>query len=236
MMRPEIEIVVCQDQTHLCETLTKEFVELVRDCEGQGLVALGGGNTPKKYHGLFVEELSRAGVNLENLEFVPSDERVVPFEHKDSNAKMIFDSLTGPLGLQSDQLMTFPESEFGLSKFEARIEDRIESGRFRLAILGIGPDGHTASLFPGRNKTWGEGLVSPAGIGPEGHQRMTLTPKAFSSVDEVWMVISGSGKAEIASKLIQGEYNPETCPAQSVRSKSGKLKCFLDSEAAARLQ
>ena len=108
---------------------------------------------------------------------------------------------------------------------------------FDLILLGVGDNGHTASLFPGsaavtEKKRW----VMAQYVEVVGRWRLTLTPVVINAARQVAFLVSGAGKAEVVHRVLAGPYQPVVLPAQAIRPHSGELRWLLDAPAAARLR
>jgi 6-phosphogluconolactonase len=222
-----------------------QFLELIISRQKTGddfSVILGGGRTPKLLNQIIVElaktEVHTIDWNRVSIYF--SDERCVPLDHPDSNFKLIFDTLIEPLGISSTNVFRIL-GEIGPEKAAADYHNKLSIFRgqhdtpvFDLALLGLGTDGHTASLFPHSpaleefNK-----FAAPAGRGPEGWERVTVTLPVFNAAKNVWVMATGAEKAPAVQQLTRGNYGPMQLPAQALRPEKGELVYWLDSSIAA---
>ena len=130
--------------------LAKEYISQ----NGQFSIALSGGSTPKILYQALVENYKDA-LDWSKVDFFWSDERYVPMDHNDSNMKLAVDYLFKPLGIKTDNcyfIETLLENPaLAAEKYERDIQSHFEKPEFDLILLGLGDDGHTASLFPGTN-------------------------------------------------------------------------------------
>lgn len=225
--------------------LAVQFLELIisRQKAGNDFSAiLGGGRTPKVLNQIIVElaktEVQTIDWNRVYIYF--SDERCVPPDHPDSNYKLIVDTLIEPLGVPPTNVFRIL-GEIGPEKAAADYHDKLSkfSGQqkrpvFDLALLGLGTDGHTASLFP-HSPALKEfkNFAAPAGRGPEGWERVTVTIPVFNSAKNTWFMAVGAEKSKAVQQLIRGNYDPIQLPAQAVRPQEGDLVYWLDSSIAA---
>jgi 6-phosphogluconolactonase len=109
--------------------------------------------------------------------------------------------------------------------------------RIDLVLLGLGGDGHTASLFPGGAAAEdADAWVRPAEAPDAPRQRVTLTPMVFNAAAEVAFLVSGSGKSGVVLQVLEGPHRPEQWPAQLIAPVAGKVSWFLDAQAAAELR
>lgn len=204
-------------------------------------VILGGGRTQKMLNKIIVE-LAKTEIHTIDWERVFiffSDERCVPPDHPDSNFKLIFDTLIEPLGIPHTNVFRIL-GEIGPEKAAADYHDKLSRFAsqhdipvFDLALLGLGADGHTASLFP-HSPALKEfkNFAAPAGPGPEGWERVTVTLPVFNAVKNAWIVATGAEKSSAVQQLIRGTYDPAQLPAQAVRPQKGEIIYWLDSSIA----
>jgi 6-phosphogluconolactonase len=179
------------------------------------------------------------------------DERNVPLASADSNYKGAQDALLGRVGIPASQIFAIQEGltvQQAATNYEGRLlglpdsvlprtEDR-SLPVFDLILLGIGPDGHVASLFPNAPETAAtSGWVLPVSNSPKPPpERITFTMPAINAAKEVAVVAVGESKAEIVQRALEVQALPGALPAQLVRPSSGKLKWVLDSMSAQNLQ
>jgi 6-phosphogluconolactonase len=224
--------------------LAVQFLELIITRQETGnffSVILGGGRTPKMLNQIIVElaktEVQTIDWNRVFIFF--SDERCVPPDHPDSNFKLIFDTLIEPLKIPHTNVFRIL-GEIGPEKAAADYHDKLSNFRgqhdipvFDLTLLGLGADGHTASLFP-HSPALKEfkNFAAAAGPGPEGWERVTVTLPVFNAAKNAWIVSAGAGKSKTVQQLIRGTYDPAQLPAQAIRPQKGELVYWLDSSIA----
>jgi 6-phosphogluconolactonase len=216
-----------------------EVADLFLDvaCAG-GHVALSGGSTPKRAY----EMVSGSDADLSAATLWLGDERVVPEDDERSNLRMVRSSLTDRLPEQRRPRLMPVDTALGHDAAAAAYESllRAEIGnhpRLDLALMGLGPDGHTASLFPGKpaldeNQLFAVG-VPEAGMEPQ-VPRVTLTLPLFNTAREVVFLVAGADKAAAVARAF-GDPPDETAPAANVRPGAGTLTLVLDAPAAAEL-
>jgi 6-phosphogluconolactonase len=233
-----------ESKVELFEIMAERFLALIISCQKSGnhfSVILGGGRTPKVLNPI-IGELAKTGVHTIDWDQVTiffSDERCVPPDHPDSNFKLIFDTLIEPLGISPTKVFRIP-GEIGPEKAAADYHHKLTMFRgqhdipvFDLALLGLGTDGHTASLFPYSPALQEfKHFAAPAGIGPEGWERVTVTLPVFNAAQNVWIMAAGTEKSTALHQLLQGSYYPHQLPAQAVRPNHGQLVYWLDSASA----
>ena len=204
--------------------------------EGGGQIVLTGGSTPRNAYALCAQQdrdWSRATVWF-------SDERMVPPEHPDSNFGMAARTLLSQLSRPPTVVRMQGElgAEAAAGAYEALLRERMGSDpRFDLILLGVGPDSHTASLFPGKPELEELGRfaapVPLAGMEPQ-VPRVTLTFPVLNGAREVDFLVSGADKADAIARAFGDPPDPEA-PASHVRPTAGSLFVFLDEAAAANL-
>jgi len=221
-----------------------QFLELIITRQETGdffSVILGGGRTQKMLNKIIVE-LAKTEVHTIDWKRVFiffSDERCVPAGHPDSNFKLIFDTLIEPLGIPHTNVFRIL-GESGPEKAAADYHDKLS--RFAsqhdipvvdLTLLELGADGHTASLFP-HSPALREfkNFAAPAGPGPEGLERVTVTLPVFNAAKNAWIMAAGAEKSTAVQQLIRGTYDPAQLPAQALRPQKGELVYWLDSSIA----
>lgn len=204
---------------------------------GRFLVALTGGSSPVSIYKLLATPQYKAKIDWENVFVFWGDERWVPLDDERSNAKMSSDYLLNHVGISKSNL--FPMYKQGVSpeeyalKYEKLIKSLTgEHGQFDLILLGMGDDGHTASLFPDeavlheKNK-W----VSAYYLESQSMYRITLTAPFINRAKEIVVITFGESKAHALNEVLYGDYNPEKYPTQLIKPLDGKL-LFLTDQAA----
>jgi 6-phosphogluconolactonase len=203
-----------------------------------GQIVLTGGSTPK----LAYEMASRAGVDWSRATVWFSDERCVPSEHGLSNFRMANDSLIGRLNKDQRPAVMRMEGELGpeagSAAYEASVRERLGGDpRWDLLLLGLGPDAHCASLFPGKPEVEERSRlvvgVELAGMEPQ-VPRISLSLPALNSGRRTVFLVTGADKAGAVARAFGAEPDPSS-PAAHVRPRFGELLVVLDSAAAKEL-
>jgi 6-phosphogluconolactonase len=217
-----------------------EVADLLVDiaCAG-GHVALSGGSTPQRAY----ELAGRSDADLSAATLWLGDERMVPADDERSNLRMVRQALTDPLPEERrPRLMPVDTSLSPDAAAAAYEEDLLQTighhPRLDLALMGLGPDGHTASLFPGK-PALGETQRYAVGVPEAGMEplvpRVTLTLRLFNTAREVVFLVAGADKAEAVARVF-GDPPDETAPSTLVRPGAGTLMVVLDEPAAAGLR
>jgi 6-phosphogluconolactonase len=233
----------------LARHMAERFLEQVQAAvaaRGVARVAISGGSTPKRAFELLAnpEERFKELVPWDRIELFWVDERCVPPDDKDSNYRMTREALLDKVPLPASQVIRIEgelDPEEAAARYESAIRNRFrlegaELPTFDLVALGMGDDGHTASLFPHTEGLHELGRIVIANHVPQKETwRVTLTSPVINQGREVVFLIGGADKAKVLSEVLTGKYDPETWPSQLVRPKSGELLLLLDRAAAAQL-
>lgn len=203
---------------------------------GEALLALTGGRTIAQTYRILATE-GEDDLDWSRVFFFFSDERCVPAEHPESNYGMVREALLTPLRIGEDQVFRMDgeqEPEQAAHVYETGLRDHLgdDLPLFDLVLLGLGEDGHVASLFPGTPALHEEDRwVVPAQAPSSSpvRDRLTLTLPVLNSAREVLFVVSGAGKREAVRRALEGD---TALPASHIRP-SGQVTWFLDAEAAA---
>ena len=209
---------------------------------GRYTVALSGGSTPRGLHQQLVTNFSKQ-LPWDKVFFFWGDERHVPPDFPESNFRMAKETLLSKLPIPTDNVFRMPgdlpDANQGAALYEQTLREFFHPAtghfpRFDFVLLGLGPDGHTASLFPG-TKALEEKQHFVVGNWVEQHStwRITFTYPVLNNVANVMFLVEGSGKAEIIRKALQDP--AANLPCQGVRPENGELMWYLDQAAAAQL-
>jgi len=212
---------------------------------GRCAIALSGGSTPKKLFEVLAARGAGA-VPWANVDLWWGDERTVPPDHADSNYRMTKQALLDPLAIDPAHVHRIagedPDPAAAARTYEQALVAALGTPPlFDLVLLGLGPDAHTASLFPGTTA-----LAAPADrfvvanpvdspVAKGKTVRITLTAHAINAARAVRFLIAGADKAEALAHVIDGPRDPQRFPAQLVAPRSGDLALLCDTAATARL-
>jgi len=233
-------IEVFDDLSVLSRSAAKKFVKTAEEAiaeRGRFLVSLSGGGTPLKLY----EQLAVETLDWSRVHFFWGDERCVPLEDAENNygqaRRVLFDKIGGvnayPVQSELDAADAAKEYALLLKRFA---EPPLEFPRFDLVLLGLGEDGHTASLFPNSPVDMPSPVIAvTAQYQGRPASRVTLTPAVFNQAREVWFLAAGKSKAQILKTVLQGEYSPALYPAQRIRPFHGNLIWMTDKAAASLL-
>ena len=241
-MAPERNVAILPDGAALAAAAADHLIAVVRDAiaaRGAAHVALAGGSTPRAMNALLTAAPRRAAIDWQRVTFWFGDERCVPPDDADSNYRMNRETLLDPLGIAPSRVHRMhgegdpPASAADYAAVLVReLGDR---PTLDLVLLGMGPDGHTASLFPGTTRAIAAGALCVAHyVQKLDTWRITLTPLAIDGARNVAITAGGAEKADALRAVLQGRAEPDIYPAQLIRPHAGTLRWFVDA-AAARL-
>ncbi|WP_250255393.1 6-phosphogluconolactonase [Chryseobacterium sp. Marseille-Q3244] len=217
------------------------FVELSEQSiqkNGKFVVAISGGSSPKAIFSLLATSEYADKIDWNKVYFFWVDERWVALDDEKSNFKMTLETLLNKVPVNKDQI--FPMYKDGIDpedyakEYEAQIRNVLgEEGVFDFILLGMGDDGHTASLFPGEavldeKEKW----VAAYYLKPQEMFRITLTEPIINKADNILIVTFGTSKKHALNEVLNGEYNPKLYPLQLIKKKDG-IQIFTDEEAGA---
>ena len=238
------DLVVCPDAAQIAQTAARRFVEVARQFiarEGSFCVALVGGNTPRELYRLLATSEFRAQVDWAKVHLFWGDERALQPDHPESNSGMAQRKLLVRITILPGNIHRMEADRPKLGRAAQECEeilhrylqlDARDFPRFHLILLGLGRDGHTASLFPGsRRSRESSHWVSTPLVPKLASRRMTLTLPVLNAAHQVLFLVTGAEKAEILRTVLEGTGDP-LLPAQLVTVRDG-LRAFLADEAAA---
>ncbi len=206
-------------------------------------VAISGGSTPKRLYMLLGSDPYRHQVDWQHVHLFWADERCVPKEDEASNFRTAFDLLLSRVAI-SDKNIHRIEGEEAPDKAARDYEEEMrrffgesERGRFDLIILGMGADGHTASLFPG-SKSLEETvrLAIPVYLEEPKKNRVTLTLPVLNNADQILFLVAGSSKAAVLSEILGDGKKKKGFPAGMIHPTHGNVTWLVDQEAAEKLR
>jgi 6-phosphogluconolactonase len=241
----DAEIVIGSDPADLAHKVAGHFVDLAREAAASRerfSVALSGGSTPGSLYRLLGENPYCSQVPWQQVHLFWSDERCVPPDDPGSNYRLARDLLIDRVPIPADNVHRVQgelEPQAAARAYERDLNDFFcgPRTRFDLVLLGVGADGHTASLFPGfaalQEK---ERLASAVEAHYEGRpaSRVTLTLPAINTARHIWFLATGSAKAGIVQAVLEGP--DRDLPAQQIRPTAGVLTWLLDAGAASQLR
>lgn len=206
---------------------------------GKFTVALSGGSTPKALFQALASEAYRGRLDWSKVWLFWSDERAVPHDHPDSNYRMAMENGMGSLGIPKEQIFPMPTEKdliLGAKEYEKTLSKNVLNSKFDLVMLGMGDDGHTASLFPhthGLNSVKRNVIANY--LSDKGVWRMTLTYDCINKAHHIVVYVFGSGKADMIAKVLAGPFHPIEFPSQAVGVNDSKALWIADKDAASQI-
>ncbi len=236
------DVRVCANVDEISRRVAEAAVTIVNQAirrHGRCSLALSGGSTPRTLYGLLASEF-RSQIPWDHVHLFWGDERYVPADNAESNYRMAKNALLDHVPCPAANIHPMP-THFASADDAARDYERILRGyfgtdwpRFDLNLLGLGEEGHTASLFPGspalgERTRWVVAVKAPA----EPPVRLTLTLPALTAAAHIYVLVAGSKKADALHHVLTGTPAPGTYPAAGLRATEGTLIWWVDREAAA---
>lgn len=224
------------------ETLAKDFIRFTEeklDFREKLYIALSGGSTPDLFLDLLANEYPHA-LQWEKLHFFWVDERCVPHNHVESNYGNAFKRCFSKVNIPKENLHPVfggenPDSEVirytGDILSEIPYQDNLPV--FDLILLGMGEDGHTASIFPGQDELLSTCSIVSVSENPiSGQKRITLTGKVLNNAAEVVFVVTGYKKKNVLTQILDKNPMAVVYPAARIKPETGNLSWYLDKDAA----
>lgn len=244
-----LAVEIYADVDALVHTEAERIVTLAGEAvagRGRFLLALSGGATPRPLYELLAEPPFAARIDWSRVHVFWGDERCVPPDHPESNYRMVREALLGRVPIPAANVHRIAgedEPHDAARAYEQTLRDYFHAaegppGRsFDLVLLGMGDDGHTASLFPGtppvtETRRW---VMANHVTRPRPMWRITLTPVVLDAAAAVTFLVAGADKARRLSEVIAGAGQPAVLPAQRIRPIHGALTWMVDAAAAAQL-
>ena len=232
---------IADDLTQLSQTAAEKFVRAARlavEARGRCAVALSGGATPRLLYSLLAQPPYGDALPWERLAFFWGDERCVPPDHPESNYRMAWESMLSRVPVPRENVFRVPTElatpEAIADSYETTLRSffRTADGhipRFDIVLLGMGPDGHTASLFPG-NPTLEERelLVAPTFAEHLGAYRITVTLPLINQARSALFLVAGADKRAVLAAVLKGD---QSYPAARVQPVDGELTWLIDRRA-----
>ncbi len=245
------DVRIVADERALFEAAAEEFASRAVGAAESGrrfAVALAGGSTPRGLYALLAREDRpfRSLIPWEQTHLFWGDERVVPPDHPDSNYRTARETLLSKIPIPERNIHRIraesADPDAAAREYEADLRSFFalaprQAPAFDLVLLGMGTDGHTASLFPGSGAVReARHLVTAPWVEALRARRITLTPKAINGAACVLFLVTGETKAEALRAVLEDTDRPDLLPAQAIRPARGALLFLVDRAAASRLR
>jgi 6-phosphogluconolactonase len=236
------------DPNSLTHAAVVRFAQIAREAietRDQFTVALSGGSTPKALYALLATEPWQNQLDWNQVHIFWGDERHVPPSDPSSNFRMTQEWLLSKVLIPSENIHRIkaenPDANAVAAEYEQELKHFFQLGdhefpRFDLVLLGMGANGHTASLFPGTDAVHeASRLVVAPWVEELNSDRITLTPPVINNAAEVSFFVTGIEKAATLKAVLEGPYQPDHLPAQIIRPTPGKVVWMVDQAAASAL-
>lgn len=236
---------IFKNSSSLTEAAAEEFIQTAAaaiSANGRFTVALTGGSSPEQLYELLATAAFSDKIDWDKTLVFWGDERWVPLDDPRSNAGMAFEALLNRVPLRPQFIFPMWQEgqeagEFARHYSSLLLKHLGEKPVFDLILLGMGDDGHTASLFPGtevlkENEEWTAAWYLPS----QEMYRITLTAPVINQARKILFMVFGSNKAAALSEVLEGEFNPEKYPAQLIKPGKGELIWLVDEAAAEKLR
>jgi len=228
---------------HAAEYIMRIAQESI-DLHGRFTFALTGGTTPGEVYSLLGSEPIRSQIDWQLVHIFWGDERCVPYNNPESNFYLAQEVLLNNVAIPKSQIHPVPADQIDRDAasqgYTVEMQHAFGSNgipSFDLIHLGMGPEGHTASLFPHQASLHEKHrLVMPVSVPKPPPDRLTFTPPLLNAAKNVLFLVTGSEKADALHAVLEGEYQPDEYPAQIVRPTNGEVVWMLDKAAAQNLQ
>ncbi|MFT3908733.1 MAG: 6-phosphogluconolactonase [Ferruginibacter sp.] len=226
----------------VCKAAAEYITELSKTTilqKGKFTIALSGGNTPRRLYELMSSPRYSNSLDWKNIFVFWGDERCVPLSDKDNNSHMAFTSLLDKVPIPAENIFPIPvnlEPAIAAASYEQTLQGFFKSALpvFDLILLGLGDNGHTASLFPFttilKEKT---NIVKEVFIQELNAYRISFTSELINNAAEIMFLVTGEAKASIINTIFSGIYEPEKYPVQLIKDDA---VWYLDKAAASQLK
>jgi 6-phosphogluconolactonase len=224
----------------LANGFAEEFISLIKTTGKKKKfvsIAISGGNTPKLFLSVLAEKYS-GSIDWKVVKLFWVDERCVPPDNSESNYGMTEKILLGKINIPPEQIFRMrgeddpsQEAERYSDLIRKHITHKNNSPVFDIIILGMGEDGHTASIFPGSEKLFSATKNCAVTIHPStGQKRITVTGKVINNSRSVFFLVTGSNKSRIVYEIYRNSEDSRLFPSAHVKLCNGRITWFLDDE------
>ncbi len=242
-MHKSRELKIYKDSNAVAKAFAEMLVEITTSNEQTMHIALSGGSTPTLLFDILAREYSKQ-MPWNRIHFWWGDERCVPPTDNESNFKMANDHLFSKIDINPNQIHRAkgelsPEKtkDYYISEIKQNLETQNGIPVFDLIILGMGNDGHTASIFPDQLDLLNSNTICAVATHPEsGQKRITLTGKVINNAKHISFLVTGKSKADRIAEIFNNMEEAHKLPTYYIQPENGELIFFLDKEAAASIE
>lgn len=242
-MSTSTEVKISSKPKKVVKSVAKEIINLTQESPQPRFdIVLSGGSTPKKLYRILAEKFADS-IPWERIHFWWGDERCVPPENDDSNFKLANDYLFSHVPVPKENIHRLkgendPEEESVRYTYEIQenLNYRGENPVFDLVLLGLGEDGHTASIFPDQLELFEKESICAVTSHPiTGLPRLTLTGRVLNNANRVFFIVTGENKSMRISEIMNNEEAAKLLPAYYIEPENGSVIWFLDEAAASKI-
>lgn len=243
-MKENIEVKIFKNPEKVAKAFAKELVLILGESTQKRLdIALSGGQTPKILFEILQTKYADK-LPWQRLHFWWGDERCVPANHADSNYGVAHEILFSKVAIPNENIHPVvgeynPEEE--AVSYSRQLQEQLNNRHgwpvFDLIILGMGDDGHTASIFPNQMQLFDSNSVCEVATHPDtGQKRITLTGKTLNNANRIYFLVTGENKAKRVSQIMNNLKKSPQFPAYHIAPEHGQLVWFLDEDAAKKME
>jgi len=236
------ELLIPGDQNATLDVCIRHFISACREAvedHGQFYVALAGGSTPKALYEHISASPYKEQIPWDKIWLFWGDERSVPPEDEESNYKMALEAGLGNMPIPKSQILRMKAEESieeNALEYEKQLQKILNGRPLDLVILGMGEDGHTASLFPQTEALNAQDRLAVANFVPQKNTwRMTLTYEAINGAKNIAIYVLGAGKKHTLVEVLKSEDQFDRYPIQKIGTKERPALWIIDEAAAAEL-
>jgi 6-phosphogluconolactonase len=241
-MNQQYKLQVFEDGNQLTEAIADFIVRIAKTSvreRDKFVISLSGGHTPEHLYALLAKAPYKEQIDWSKVIVYWGDERCVPADDKDNNARMARTQLLDHVPIPPANVNAVPvelQPAEAATAYEQTIKEFFNGAApiFDLILLGLGDNGHTASLFPGTEVVFEkERLVKEVYVDEQKMFRITMTAPLINQARNIAFLLEGDGKAQILKKILTEDHAPEEYPAELIQPVNGTLYWFADKKAAA---
>ena len=243
-MSVSTEVKIYSNQKQVVKALAKEIFKLTKSTVHERInILLSGGNTPTALFKRINKKYADT-IEWERIHLWWGDERCVSPENEYSNYKLAYDYLISQIAIPANNIHrikgeNIPEEEAAryASEIKESLNYRGEDPVFDLAILGLGEDGHTASIFPDEIELFEDERICAVATHPlSGQKRITVTGRVLNNANRIFFLVTGANKAQRISEIMNDDEAAKLLPAYYISPTNGELIWFIDEAAAQKIQ